>query len=255
MLVLQKIISNFFLSPMLMMIILLFLALFIKKLTNRFVRVWLIIICIFTYLFSIEPVKDIFVQKLEKKYAPITEQELKKSDFYVLLGGGIYDKAPGSLGRRGMPSEIAMGRLVELVRLYRVSPKKIVVSGGIVISGEVSESEIYKNYLIDLGVKSEDVITEGNSRTTAENAKFTSEIAKKMNYKKVVVVTSATHMNRAKKSFEKLGLEVIPAPGAYISDYEKYDITSWLPKVSNIEMIYRALWEYVGVIYYKLKGV
>lgn len=73
MLVLQKIISNFFLSPMLMMIILLFLALFIKKLTNRFVRVWLIIICIFTYLFSIEPVKDIFVQKLEKKYAPITE--------------------------------------------------------------------------------------------------------------------------------------------------------------------------------------
>jgi uncharacterized SAM-binding protein YcdF (DUF218 family) len=98
--------------------------------------------------------------------------------------------------------------------------------------------EIYKNYLIDLGVKAEDIITEGNSKTTAENAKFTSELAKKMNYKKVIVVTSATHMNRAKKSFEKLGLEVIPAPGAYISDYEKYDITSWMPKVSNIEMIY-----------------
>ncbi|MBP9563040.1 MAG: YdcF family protein [Acetoanaerobium sp.] len=255
MLIVQKLISNFFLSPMLMIVILMFLALFVKRLTNRFVKTWLIIVCIFTYFLAIEPVKDMFVQNLEKKYTPVTVADLKKGDFYVLLGGGIYDKAPSSLGRRGIPSEIAMGRLVELVRLYRVEPKKIVVSGGIVISGEVSESEIYKNYLIDLGVKAEDIITEGNSKTTAENAKFTSELAKKMNYKKVIVVTSATHMNRAKKSFEKLGLEVIPAPGAYISDYEKYDITSWMPKVSNIEMIYRALWEYVGVVYYKLRGV
>ena len=180
MLIVQKLISNFFLSPMLMIVILMFLALFVKRLTNRFVKTWLIIVCIFTYFLAIEPVKDMFVQNLEKKYTPVTVADLKKGDFYVLLGGGIYDKAPSSLGRRGVPSEIAMGRLVELVRLYRVEPKKIVVSGGIVISGEVSESEIYKNYLIDLGVKAEDIITEGNSKTTAENAKFTSELAKKM---------------------------------------------------------------------------
>ena len=161
MLILQKIISNFFLSPMLLIVILLFLALFIKKLTNRFVRVWLFICIICIYTLSIEPVKDFFVQGLEKKYQPISQNDLKKGEFYVLLGGGIYDKAPSSLGRVGMPSEIAMGRLVELVRLYRVTPKKIVVSGGIVISGDVSEAEVYKNYLVDLGVAESDIIKRG----------------------------------------------------------------------------------------------
>lgn len=255
MLILQKIISNFFLSPMLLIVILLFLALFIKKLTNRFVRVLLVICVICIYTLSIEPVKDFFVQGLEKKYQPVSQSDLKKGEFYVLLGGGIYDRAPSSLGRIGMPSEIAMGRLVELVRLYRVAPKKIVVSGGIVISGDVSEAEVYKNYLVDLGVAESDIIKEENSKTTAENAKYTEEIAKNLKYKKVIVVTSATHMNRAKKSFEKLGLEVIPAPGAYISDYERYDIMAYLPRTSNIEMIFRGLWEYIGEIYYKLRGV
>ena len=255
MLIIQKLISNFFLSPMLMLVILIFLIIFLKKLTHGFIRTCLIIICVITYFFSIEPVKDYFVQNLEKKYTPVSEVDLKKGDFYVLLGAGIYDKAPSSLGRVGIPSEIAMGRLVELVRLYRVCPKKIIVSGGIVISGKISESEIYKNYLIDLGVKPEDIIKEDKSKTTAENAKFTVELAKKLNYKNVVVVTSATHMERAKKSFEKLGLMVIPAPGAYISDYEKYDIISRLPKTSNIEMTFRAFWEYIGAIYYKIKGV
>lgn len=255
MLIVQKIISNFFLSPMLLLCILCFLALFVKKLTNRFVRFWLVVSIVFIYLFSIEPVKDLFVQGLEKKFPPISQTDLKRGDFYVLLGGGIYDKAPSSLGRIGIPSEIAMGRLVELVRLYRVSPKKVVVSGGIVLSGDISESEVYRNYLIDLGVKPEDIIKEEKSRTTAENAQYTAELAKGLKYKKVIVVTSATHMNRAKKSFEKLGLEVIPAPGAYISDYEKYDLMSYLPKTSNIEMVFRAMWEYIGEIYYKVRGV
>lgn len=255
MLIIQKIISNFFLSPMLLIAVLLFLVFFIKKFTYRFIRIILILCVIITYLLSIEPVKDIFVQGLEKKNSPITYIDVQKGDFYVLLGGGIYDKAPVSLGGTGSPSEVSMGRMVELVRLYRVAPKKVVVSGGIVVSGEISEAEVYKNYLVDLGVKKEDIITETKSKTTAENAQFTAEIAKKLNYKKAIVVTSATHMNRAKKSFEKLGFEVIPAPGAYISGYKSYDIMSFMPRTSNIEMIFRSLWEYIGVIYYKLKGV
>ena len=79
MLIVQKLISNFFLSPMLMILILMFLALFVKRLTNRFVKTWLIIVCIFTYFLAIEPVKDIFVQNLEKKYTPVTVADLKKA--------------------------------------------------------------------------------------------------------------------------------------------------------------------------------
>lgn len=204
---------------------------------------------------SIEPTKDMFVQPLEKKFAPINAAQLKAGDFYVLLGGGIFDKAPVSLGGQGIPGEVSLGRLVEQVRLYKVSPKKIVVSGGIVFSGTTSEAEVYKRFLVDLGVNPNDIIIENQSKTTAENAKFTVEIANKMKFRKVIVVTSATHMNRSKKSFEKLGLEVIPAPSAYISDYGSYDISSFIPRTSNAEMIFRAWWEYIGEIYYKLRGV
>ena len=43
---------------------------------------------------------------------------------------------------------------------------------------------------------------------------------------------------------------MIPAPSAYISDYEKYDIMSYLPRVSNIEMIFRSMWEWIQAISY-----
>ena len=49
------------------------------------------------YLLSIEPIKDLIVQPLEKTYFPITKTQLDGIDCYVVLGGGIYDNSPKNL--------------------------------------------------------------------------------------------------------------------------------------------------------------
>ena len=192
---------------------------------------------------------------MEKTFTPVTKEKLSEVDNYIVLGGGIYDEAPNSLGEKtGIPTPQALTRVVEAVKLYKVSPKKIIISGGIVFSGDKSEGSVYKQFMIDLGVPKEDIIVEGKSKTTRENAEFTNKIMKKLGYKNAILITSATHMKRAVYIFEKVGVEVVPNPAGYISRYKKdYGIESYFPNFSNFMGIRAAVWEYIGLIFYRLK--
>lgn len=257
MFLLQKFISNILISPGIFIIIMLmiFMMSFRKKSMVK-AKFLLMLTIIAIYLLSIEPVKDLIVQPLEKNYLPISKTQLEKSDCYVVLGGGIYDNAPKSLSlTTGSPSKAALFRVIEGVRLYKVSPKKIIITGGIVYSGTKSEGSIYRELMVDLGVPSNDIIIEGRSRTTEENARFTKDIMGKNGYKKAVLITSATHMKRSKYIFEKYGVKVIPAPTGYISRYkDSYGIDSYFPSAGNFEDIRSAVWEYIGTMFYKIKS-
>jgi len=256
MFIIQKILSNILISPGIFIIaLLLILLLSMVSRYQKYGRILLIKIIILAYLLSIEPVKDLIVQPLEKSFSPISKERIEDGDCYIVLGGGIYDNAPTSLGENtGIPTPGALTRIVEGVKLYKVNPKKIIISGGIVYSGDKSEGSIYKKIMIDLGVPSEDIIVEGRSKTTEENAKYTKEIMIKRKYKKAVLVTSATHMKRSVYIFEKKGVEVIPAPTGYISRYkENYGIDSYFPNSVNFVGVTAAIWEYIGLIFYKFK--
>jgi uncharacterized SAM-binding protein YcdF (DUF218 family) len=255
--IIQKIISNILISPGIFIIaLLLVLFLLSIKKYHKLGKSLLIIAIIFTYLFSIEPVKDLFVQPLEKKYTPVNITQLKNADVYIVLGGGIYDNAPTSLGEdTGIPTTHALTRIVEGVKLYRANPKKIIISGGIVYSGNKSEGSVYKKIMIDLGVPSSDIIVEGKSKTTEENAKFTKDIMDKLEYKRAILITSATHMNRAVYIFEKNNVEVTPNPTDYVSRYKKnYGIESYFPNSANFISIRAVIWEYIGITFYKIKN-
>ncbi|MEI6855913.1 YdcF family protein [Psychrilyobacter sp.] len=257
MFLLQKFISNIFISPgiFIIFLIIIFMMSFRKKSVGKG-KLLLLMTIIAIYLLSIEPIKDLIVQPLEKNYLPITRAGLEKVDCYVVLGGGIYDNSPKSLSSTtGSPSKAALFRLIEGVRLYKESPKKIIITGGIVYDGEKSEGSIYSELMVDLGIPSSDIIIEGKSKTTEENAKFTKGLMEIDGYKKIVLITSATHMKRSKYIFEKYGVEVIPAPTGYVSRYkESYGMDSYFPAADNFVDIRSAAWEYIGLIFYKIKN-
>lgn len=257
MLLVQKIISNLFLSPMFMVIILIALSLYIyhSNLKKSVISKILVFIAFLFYLFSIEPSKDFFIKPLEKKYGPITRELLEQGEIYVLLGGGSYDNAPLSLRANGTPTETALARVVEAIRLYNINPKKIIISGGVVFSGKRSEADIYKTIMLDLGVEESNIILEEKSRTTGENAKYTKQILDKLGYSKIILITSASHMGRSFQSFKKQNLEIIPAPCNYTSNYSKYNVSSFMPRFSNLDILVRALWEYIGSIYYLIRNI
>jgi uncharacterized SAM-binding protein YcdF (DUF218 family) len=256
MFLLQKFISNILISPGIFIIILIivFIMSFRKRSAMRAKFLLLMTITVI-YLLSIEPVKDMIIEPLEKNYLPITRDQLEEVDCYVVLGGGIYDNSPKSLSSStGSPSKAALFRVIEGVRLYKESPKKIIITGGIVYNGKKSEGTVYKELMVDLGVPGRDIIIEGRSRTTEENAGLTKGIMDKNGYKKAALITSATHMRRSKYVFEKYGVEVVAAPTGYISSYkDSYGMDSYFPNANNFVDIRSAVWEYIGLIFYKIK--
>lgn len=256
MFLLQKFISNILISPGIFIILLIIIFIMsLSKKSLKKMKLLLMMLVIGVYLLSIEPIKDLVVQPLEKSYHPITKSQLNKVDCYVILGGGIFDNVPKSLVyTTGSPSKSALFRVIEGVRLYKELPKKIIITGGIVYSGQKSEGSIYKGLMVDLGVPENDIIIEGKSRTTEENAKLTKGIMDKNKYKKVALITSATHMKRSVYIFEKYGVDVIPSPTGYVSRYKKnYGVESYFPNSNNYVDIRSAIWEYIGLIFYKVK--
>lgn len=60
----------------------------------------------------------------------------------------------------------------------------------------ISEGQAMKKYLMSLGVGEDKIITEEYSHNTYENARFSSEILKKLTYDKLILVSSSYHIYR-----------------------------------------------------------
>jgi uncharacterized SAM-binding protein YcdF (DUF218 family) len=250
MFILGKIFGTLIISPTFFIILFIFTGLFLNKDNfKKFKKINFIFGIVF-YIITIRPTADIASRFIENIYAPATIEQIASGEAYVLLGGGISEKTP--IGN--IATENAGIRIMHVASLYNQNPKKIYITGGKVTNQEVSESSVYKDTLIKLNVPAEDIISEENSRTTEENAKYTSEILKKNNIRDIVLVTSAVHMTRSKMTFEKYGFNVIPAPCGYIGNQRNYNILDFIPRSHNLDYFMRSIWELIGIVFYKING-
>lgn len=133
----------------------------------------------------------------------------KKPDYIMILGGGIR-------GKNMML--IQLQRTQEALKYIKKNPNvKVIVSGGQGKGEAISEAESMRIYLVNHGVKNENIIKEEKSKTTMENMKYTKKILEKIDGRKdirLVVVTSNFHVFRAKFLAERCGFEAegIAAP-------------------------------------------
>lgn len=218
---------------------------------------------LFMYAVSIQPVRDAAAAVSENKYKPIQMQDIPDNAAIVILGAGANDYSKVSFANSqeelGTPTYPAMARLVEGVRVYRKYSEKnkkeplVITAGGKVYEGNRSEADIYVGFLSSLGVKKENIISENTSKTTYENGVNVIKILKTKNIRKIILVTSAVHMPRSVKVFEKNGdMEIIPAPCDYTSEENGYNIMSYIPEWDSISRTRGALWEIIGSVYYKV---
>jgi uncharacterized SAM-binding protein YcdF (DUF218 family) len=72
--------------------------------------------------------------------------------------------------------------------------------------------------------------------------------------KRIIIVTSAYHMNRAKRLFEKQGFEVIPYKVDYKSERNnEITIIDFLPSADNLNITETGLRELLGRLFYLIK--
>ncbi len=239
----KKLITSLLVPPGLFISLLLLFSLFSKR------RVKLIFFAALIYIFSIEPVKDIFMRPLEESFSHPEMEKIRMCDAYVVLGSGVKEGVP-DLSGVGELTEDACERVVNALRLYTLVKKPIILTGGSIYKRD-SEAPYAKRFLLHLGVKENDIIVEAKSKDTKENALYTKKIAEEMGIKRIVLITNAYHMRRAYSLFSRY-FHVVPMPVGYKTSKRPYDPLSYLPDASNLKSVSIALKEYFGLLHLRI---
>lgn len=205
------------------------------------------------YLLSTPGVAGILMVETEKVEPISVEAGLKhRADAIVVLGGGLYRQAV-EYGREDTLSANNFPRLRYAAHLYRETLLPILVTGGRVFGEGVTEAELMKGMLVDewnVPV----TWTEMQSRNTAENAMKSAKILIDASLSRILLVTHASHMQRALLEFESAGLVVTPAPVEFYGSIGSYaSILAWMPNASALATSRRALYEHIGRFWYRLR--
>jgi uncharacterized SAM-binding protein YcdF (DUF218 family) len=188
---------------------------------------------------------------LESRYPPLVKpSEAGPYDVIVVLTSGSIPA--GGLLPFPTIDEPMFRRLDEAWRLYRVSPKPIIVSGGHVdpFTPDGGENKIARDYLLRWGVAPHHVVGEAKSRDTFESAMETGKLLKQRGWKRYLLVTSAVHMPRSMLAFSTAAPEPIPAPGDFTLREVRLSPLDFAPSASAGRAIALTLHEYIGLINY-----
>jgi uncharacterized SAM-binding protein YcdF (DUF218 family) len=202
---------------------------------------------ILIYLLSIEPIKNLILYPLESYSPPLNYNVKDKVSLVVVLGGGTVETSPEDQGSLHADS---FKRAMYGLRIAKHYGIPLLYSGGRVFDSQRQDEALLAERLLNKYAMGVTIFTESQSRTTYENALYVQE---KYRPERVILVTSAYHMKRAIYAFNKASISVVPAPTDYKIDSWNYNFTSFLPKSYEMDCIYKALKEYLGLLFYKIK--
>ncbi len=183
---------------------------------------------------------------LEWRY-PRLERRPDDAEAIVALAAGAV--SPDEL------DEDTIRRCFHAARLYRQGrPCPVLVSGGKVYPDQGSScAELMRDLLVQLGVRESDVLVEGSSRSTYENAVECCRLLKARRLDRVVLVTDAVDTHRAVLCFRKQGLEPVPSASRYRTGHFEWSLFAFLPSSRAARSAQRLCHEWLGVLWYRLK--
>ncbi|MFK7807954.1 MAG: ElyC/SanA/YdcF family protein [Saprospiraceae bacterium] len=209
---------------------------------------------LFALLTITNPLPEYLVRKLERKYPAYnnTFTKVKKQYAHVLvLGGGFTNDT--SLPPNSRLASNSLTRVVEGIRVHRLLPNSKLIFSGKAKKGEISIAETMRATALSLGVDSTDILMMTEPSTTAKEADYYLENHHN-DSTQLIIATSALHMPRAMLTFEKRGIEAIPAPtnhtgkGRLARSSEGW----WGFSSGNMRKIEKALREMLAIRYEKM---
>jgi uncharacterized SAM-binding protein YcdF (DUF218 family) len=246
MIYLHKILPTFVL-PIMLVIILIIIGLIKNKKKLIYIAIGLLYI-MSTPIFSNNFFKLVEGSEYRKPFSPIDS-----ADAIVVLSGmlGINEIGDSTYIEWGDPDRFFGG-----IALFKAGKaQKLVFTGGKMPWDNVkkTEGEVLKEYSISNGISSEKILVTKDVENTADEAVAVKELISPS--KKIILVTSAYHMYRAKKLFEKQGLIVIPYKVDYKTSLNKsVGIMDFLPSADNLGQTETGIREIIGRLFYLVKG-
>ena len=250
-----------FLYPLGLACVLMVVALVMSWRSPRWVPVPVALALIVLLLGSNSWVANSLVRSLEWQQIP--EKELPTADAIVVLGGATKSAFPP---RPAVDLSEEGDRVLYGAQLYREGKAPLVIASGGRVDwrgGGPSESGDMAEVLETLGVPTSAILQDPSSLNTYQNAVNVRQIMKERGIQRVLLVTSAMHMPRSLRIFQRLGIEAIPAPTDFLVTKQEIEepnnspqatLLSLLPDADRLQNTTRVLKEYIGTVVYRLRG-
>lgn len=198
---------------------------------------------------------------LQWEYAPRRVPTNSASTVAVLLTGGMANIGKDVPDRRFLLGREA-DRAGQALYLYKAGAvQKILISGGpgdlpFQKKNVMDEGRMTATFLIASGVRPADIVLEGRSRNTHENAQFSARMLHdRFRTNRCVLVTSASHMRRAVACFRKENVQVSPFPGGFLSSRRAFEPGDFiLPHEQTFADSFYLTREIVGYVVYWVVG-
>lgn len=168
----------------------------------------------------------------------------------VILAGGV---ARGAVDWGGETvNQFTLQRLRYGAWLARETRLPVLVSGGGRYAGRPNEAALMRETLqSEFGVPVR--WTDDRARTTADNARNAAALLRAAGITRIALVTSAFHMPRAQRAFERAGLQVVPARTGYLdASAGTFRLTQLVPGGDALRLSYVALREMAANVKYWL---
>ena len=236
------------LMPLPLFLLIFFIALLLLFFTKKQKTSKFLLLCSFIFIFSLSlmPISDRLGHHVERKHLPILQQNSNQQfDYILLLGsGGIADP---SLPVNSQLSAVANSRFLEALRLFKQNPNAQLVVSGASFGDIKSHAQMMQELAMIMGVPKNQIIRLDNNLDTDDEARKMSEVIRG---KKSVLVTSATHMDRALNLFYKYGTAPIAAPANYLAKNRSGETPSYyyIPSAYNLYKSNVAWHEYIGAL-------
>lgn len=208
------------------------------------------------FLFTNKLIFNQVIQLWEVK--TITADEIAQPyEIGILLGGFSNSNIVPQHDRMNFSSR--GNRFYNAYELYKTGKiNRLMISGGSgrMVGKEYSEAPAIKQFLLRIGVPEEDIIIEGDSRNTFENALFSKKILdEKFPNANCLLLTSAVHMRRSKACFNKVGQNYTPFSVDFLSEEQEwYPNKTLIPDKNGFDKWESLIKEWVGYAAYWIRG-
>jgi uncharacterized SAM-binding protein YcdF (DUF218 family) len=131
----------------------------------------------------------------------------------------------GAAEYAGRPSPVLHARLDKAVSLYDegMAPVVVTLGGGSDKDSGKTEAGVGRDYLLANGVPYDKIIAETKSLDTEEQVNSLANIAKRENFRHIIVVSDGTHLFRIALLCKRAGLDVYTSPRAALGRIDDID--------------------------------
>lgn len=204
---------------------------------------WLLLL-----LLSVPPVADQLLQPYEQAIT-VTHSGDGPAQAVVVLGCDlqVIADAPAS---SWLP-RCAIRRLVQGVISWRKQPEALLILSGYGGAQQMAVADVMAQVAQELGVPAERIRTLPTAQDTSSEAEQVAALVDGP----IVLVTSASHMPRALRYFQAIGLPVRPQPADHLAaiDVQRHWF-DYAPDAAQLVKVQRAWYEAIGLLWQRLGG-